>query len=413
MIFIKALRIGIFGLSRGSSLIDSILMCDGELTAVCDRNEKLFDCIPDSVAKDITFYTDFDKFIEHEMDAVILCNCFHQHAAYAIRALNKGIHVLSECLSNTTMAEGVALIRAAKASTAFYMLLENYPFMRFCQEMKRVYEGGSLGNFLYGEGEYNHPFNLDNADEHAKLRPYPDHWRNYLPRAYYITHSLAPLMYISGAKPVRVSAMPVNLPFDEYAAVGSPVSDRAAIITCLNDDGSVYRVTGCASFGAHSNYYRICGTRGMIENPRGKGGSVMLRYNSWQIPEGMQRLNEYTPEFPASVRALAEKADHGGGDFFAVVEFFNCIRENRRPVFDEYFATRCASVGILSHRSLLEFGVPYDIPDFTREEDMKKYENDTLTPFFSGENKPTMPCNSDPDYKPTEKQMENYLEMLK
>ena len=63
-------------------------------------------------------------------------------------------------------------------------------------------------------------------------------------------------------------------------------------------------------------------------------------------------------------------------------EFLSCIRENRRPEFDVYFATRMASVAILGHRSLLENGVPYDVPDFRREEDRKAYENDTLTPFY-------------------------------
>ena len=409
----KTIRLGIFGLSRGSSFFNNILMCDGEVVAVCDKNEDAFKKVPQNLQKDITFYTDFDKFIEHDMDAVLIANCFHQHAPFAIRCLEKGIHVLSECTSNGTMAEGVALVRAAKKSSAIYMLAENYPFMKANQEMKRVFEGGSLGRFLYGEGEYNHPFNMDNQDEHKSLRPYAKHWRNHLPRTYYITHSLAPLMYISGAVPVRVTAMPVNLPFDEYNIVGSSVSDRAAIITCLNDDGSVYRVTGCAAFGAHSNSYRVCGTNGMIENLRGKGDTVILRYNSWQIPDGMERKNEYTPEWPENVRALAESAGHGGGDFFEIREFFNCIREDRRPVFDEYFATRCASVAILSHRSLLEFGVPYDIPDFKCEDDLKKYENDTLTPFYDGDTPPTIASNSNPNYRPTDKQMQNYLDMLK
>ncbi len=408
----KTIRLGIFGLSRGSDFFENILMCDGEVVAVCDKNEQTFKNVPQSLAKDITFYTDFDKFIGHDMDALIICNYFNEHAPYAIKALEKNIHVLSECTSNSTMAEGVALVRAAKKSRAFYMLSENYPFMKMNQEMKRVYEGGSLGKFLYGEGEYNHPFNLDDHKTHKKLKPYPTHWRNYLPRTYYITHSLAPLMYITGAKPQRVTAMPVNLPFDEYTAVGSHVSDRAAIITCLNDDGSVYRVTGCTAFGAHSNSYRVCGTNGMIENLRGKGETVMLRYNSWQIPEGAEKTTEYTPEWPENVRTLAQMAGHGGGDFFVIREFLDCIREGRRPEFDEYFATTCASVAILSHRSLLEFGVPYDIPDFKNEKDCKKYENDTLTPFFDGDTPPTMPCNSAKDYKPTEKQTENYKKLL-
>ena len=61
---------------------------------------------------------------------------------------------------------------------------------------------------------------------------------------------------------------------------------------------------------------------------------------------------------------LIRKAGHGGGDFFVIRKFFECVRNQTMPDFDIYFATRLASVAILAHRSLLENGVPYDIPDF-------------------------------------------------
>jgi len=68
----------------------------------------------------------------------------------------------------------------------------------------------------------------------------------------------------------------------------------------------------------------------------------------------------------------------------------------------------------LAHRSSMEGGKVYDIPDFRKEEDCRPWENDFLTPFY-GDNgeKPTLPCCSHPDYKPTEKNMELYLEELK
>ena len=79
-------------------------------------------------------------------------------------------------------------------------------------------------------------------------------------------------------------------------------------------------------------------------------------------------------------------------------EFFTCIRENKRPVMDVYFATTMASVGILAHRSMLEGGVPYDIPDFRREEDRKQYENDHITPFYGTDgSEPTIACDSHPN----------------
>ena len=94
-------------------------------------------------------------------------------------------------------------------------------------------------------------------------------------------------------------------------------------------------------------------------------------------------------------------------------EFFSCIRENRKPEFDEYFATTCASVAILAHRSLMEKGVPYDIPDFRKEEDRVKWENDHLCPIPRTGIPASFPCCSHPDYRPTEEQYNNYLEAIR
>jgi hypothetical protein len=73
-----------------------------------------------------------------------------------------------------------------------------------------------------------------------------------------------------------------------------------------------------------------------------------------------------------------------------------------------------ASVAMLAHRSILEGGTPYDIPDFHLEENRKKYENDFLSPFWGADGSaPTLPCCSHPDYRPSERQMELYFEELK
>jgi len=407
----KKIRIGIFGLGRGENLIDNFKVNGGEIVAVCEQNEKKIAECKEKIG-DAAVYTDFDKFIEHPMDAVLLTNYFAEHAPYAIRCLEKGIHVLSECTSNGTMAQGVALVRAAEKSKAIYMLAENYPFMLFNKEMKRVCDGGTLGRILYAEGEYNHPFNMYDAEACATLAPDERHWRNFLPRSYYITHSLAPIMYATGSVPVRVTAMPVanEIPADCFTA--RYVNDAAAIITTLNNDGSVFKVTGCSGFGAHSNSYRICGTNGQIENIRGMGEKVMLRYNGWQIPEGMQETNCYDPEQSAEDAELAKNAGHGGGDFFVVREFLECIRTGKKPPFDVYFATTMASVAILAHRSILNGNQPYDIPDFRKEEDRAKYENDHSTPIpFSDGTEPDIPCNSRP-CTPSKLQKENYRNAL-
>jgi len=411
----KTVKIGVFGLDRGGDYLKSVIQNDGEVVAVCDKLESRFEYAKKIAGNDVATYTDFDSFIEHPgLEAILVANYFCQHVPFVIKALERNIHVLCECASNSTMAEGVALVRAAEKSDAIYMLAENYPFMKFNLEMKRVVEGGTLGKILYAEGEYNHPQNPAERKYISEVRPFEKHWRNYLPRSYYITHSLGPLMHITGAFPIRVSAMPVYAPNDPDYLVGLDVGDRAAIITCLNSDDSVFKVTGCAAFGAHGNSYRVCGTDGQIENLRDGTNRISLSYNSWCTPDGLDEHNCYDPDWAVDNPELVRHAGHGGSDFLVAREFLDCIREGRKPFFDVYAATTMASVGILAHRSILNGGIPYDIPDFRMEEDRAKYENDNLTPFYGPDgSEPTVPCCSHPDFVPKEEDVEDYRKMLR
>lgn len=398
----KTVKIGVFGGYRGSAYYKNFMANNGEIVAICEKNPVYAQKAKSALGDDIAVYSDFDSFIEHEgLEAILVSNYFHEHAPYAIRALEKGIHVLSECTSNGTMAEGVALVRAAEKSKAIYMLAENYPYMLFNQEMRRVFEGGTLGKLIFAEGEYNHPISpSDNLDYYISLCPSSTHWRYALPRSYYITHSLAPLKYITGATPKRVTAFAAMDPapvIEDSLQRGVP--ERAAIVLTQNDDGSVFRVTGCAGFGHHENSYRICCKKGQIENLRDHSGAVLLSYNSWDAPEGYEKPKLYQPELSDKDKELIDKAGHGGGDFFVAREFLDCIREGRKPAFDVYFATNMASVAILSHRSILEGGKPYDIPDFSKEEDRLLYENDTFAPFYGSDGTPpSIAISTMPDY---------------
>ena len=78
-----------------------------------------------------------------------------------------------------------------------------------------------------------------------------------------------------------------------------------------------------------------------------------------------------------------------------------CLKDGVEPYWDVYRATITASVAILAWRSVLDGGMPYDIPDFRREEDRKRYENDTLSPYPNEKYEADIPCSSQP-YAPTE-----------
>lgn len=124
----KKLRIGVFGGARGSTMINVLLHHpDAELVAVCDKYQPLLDQAGQRANEcgiNIELFNNFDDFIEYDMDAVVLANYANEHAPYAIRALRRGRHVLSEVLPCETMAQAVELIEAVEETGLVYAYAE-------------------------------------------------------------------------------------------------------------------------------------------------------------------------------------------------------------------------------------------------------------------------------------------------
>lgn len=375
----KAIRVGVLGAGRGQSFLQGAGSPAGMKTvAVCDLNNKRLDEIARRYK--VTTYTDYEQFLEHDMDAVILANYFHEHAPFAIKALKAGKHVMSECTCNATLAEGVELCRTVEKTGLIYMLAENYPYTAFSMEMRRLYRTGELGEVTYAEGEYNHPMP---ARDQLVISPGLKHWRAWIPPTYYCTHALAPLMYITDAMPIKVNGLSIACP--KVTGDCTRVSDPGSVILCRMNNGSVFRLFGLILPG-HSNWYRVHGTRGAMELTRGPGyfgpGRIRVWHEHWNKKRGEPAERTYMPDWPRHAE-LARKAGHGGGDFWTNFEFAKAIRSGRAPYFDVYRGVAMSSVGILAWKSALEDGKPVALPDFKKESSRKKYEHDNSSPFPS------------------------------
>lgn len=376
----KLIRVGVIGVGRGESFASGATEVVGmKLVALCDTWKERLKAA--GKRHRVATYTDFDKFLEHDMDAVVLANYFHQHAPFAIKALRAGKHVLSETAANTTLAEGVALCREVERSRKMYMFAENYPFTAFNQELRRLYRSGEIGKVTYGEGEYNHPMEPRSV---AALAPGRNHWRNWLPPTYYCTHALAPLMYITDTMPRKVNAL--SLAFPEVQAMSARVADPGFVILCRMDNGSVFRLFGLLMPG-HSCWYRLHGTKGAMEITRGPGyfgpQQVRVWHEEWNCKPGQPTERTYVPEWPEH-GDLARKAGHGGGDFWINFHFANAIRSGRQPYLDVYRGVAMSSIGIVAWRSALEEGRPVEVPDFRDEKARKRYEDNHWSPWPEG-----------------------------
>jgi predicted dehydrogenase len=371
------IRVGVVGVGRGESFVKAATDVVGmELVAICDTWAERLATL--GARYGVATYTDYDHFLEHEMDAVILANYFHQHAPFAIKALAAGLHVMSETACNGNLAEGVALCRAVEASGKIYMLAENYPFTAFNQELARLYRQGEIGQVTYAEGEYNHPMAPEAI---LRISPGRNHWRNWLPPTYYCTHALAPLMVITDTMPVSVNAL--SIPVPELTASLARHNDPGCVILCRMDNGAVFRIFGLGLPG-HSNWYRLHGVGGGMEITRGPGyfgpGQVRVWHDEWNCPPNTPTERTYVPDWPEH-GDLARRAGHGGGDFWTNFHFANAIRSGQSPYLDVYRGVAMSSVGILAWKSALANGQPFPIPNFRDECSRQTVENDHWSPW--------------------------------
>jgi predicted dehydrogenase len=384
----RKIRLGVVGAQRGAAFAKGAGPHVGmELVALCDVwKERLH-----QLGKElhVAAYTDYDKFLEHDLDAVVLANFFHQHAPFAIKALEAGKHVMSETACNATLAEGVALCRAVERTGRIYMLAENYPYTTFNLEMRRLYRSGEIGEVTYAEGEYNHPMSPQFWNS---ISCGVNHWRNWLPSTYYCTHALAPLVHITGARPVKLNALSIARP--EISRGTARRGDAGSVILCRMDNGAVFRLLGLLLPG-HSNWYRLHGTRGAMETVRGPGyfgpEQVRVWHEEWNRRAGDPLDRTCVPEWREHAE-LAGAAGHGGGDFWTSFHFAEAIRTGKQPFLDVYRGVAMSSVGILAWKSALQEGQPFDVPDFSKERERKLCENDHWSPWpeHAGPGQPTV-----------------------
>ena len=372
------IKIGAFGAIRGMTMIRQLIKStEAELVAVCDKNEVVLSaCRSEAEAlgkTNITYYTDFDRFFEHDMDAVVLANYANEHAPYAVKFLRSGRHVMSECLTMSCMKEAVELIEAVEESGKIYSYAENYCYTPVRTEMKKIYESGVLGELMYAEGEYIHDCS---PIWHGITYGERNHWRNLMPSTFYCTHSIGPILYMTGLRPVSVSAFETqNMPFMRELGTASGTF-CTEMITLSN--GALLR---SAHFNLkstrHSNYQLSC-NNGCVQD---LGDGRIAVYVEKPGENGKGETKTYDPE---AVIAGTEQSGHGGGDFFTTYYFVRSIlgdEEAMKKTVNVYQAVDMCMPGTLGFKSLAGGNVPVKIPDLRNRSERDAYRNDTFCAF--------------------------------
>ena len=364
----KRIRLGIWGLGRGMSFFKTCQFLNIDVVAGCDFNahmrENFKTACPGAFVTD-----DAEAFLGRDFDAVLLATFCPAHGPHAIQCLQAGKHVLSEVTSFFSLAEGVRLVEEVEKRGLVYNLAENYPFSAANMWLANRWREGLFGELMYAEYEYVHECRSLAYTYIDGIPVKPGHtvhnWRSWFNFHYYCTHSLGPVMVITGTRPVAVETFPCKPRIAGYlGGRGENGTMSPSLIRWTT-------APSCATHGRGNNdspSQRMWGTLGAYEI--GHGG-VRLRLGA----EGQAPMMAVNPKWEG-LGELAAQTGHGGGDFWTLYYFAREILTGEKGPFDIYGGCDVTIPGILAIRSAREGGKPMEVPDFRRKADRDRYRDD-------------------------------------
>jgi len=371
------IKVGVLGGYRGSSMINYCKIAnDAEVVAICDKVPEVLDGQRENAeGLNITFYDNFEDFIKHDMDAVVLANYANEHAPFAIRAMKEGKHVFSEVLPVQTMKEAVELIETVEETGKVYAYGENYCYMPAPYEMKKQYEAGKIGELEYAECEYVH-----NCEPiwHSITYGEEDHWRNNMYSTFYCTHSLGPVIHATGLRPVSVIGFE-GLRNHRNLRTGCKAGGFGIEMVTLENGAIVKSIHG----GLYKNsiWYSMYGSKGRMESARedAKNGDIGKLYILADEYDGGYKTEQYEDLNPThGMEDKVKNFGHGGSDFYSMYHFVKKINGDcDADIIDVYEAVDMFLPGMFAYRSILDGGVKKDIPNLRIKEEREKWRNDT------------------------------------
>ncbi|WP_218019057.1 Gfo/Idh/MocA family protein [Nocardia salmonicida] len=255
------MRVGVVGLTMGMYLATWCRRLGMEVAAACDRDPtrraEAAELLPQAAV-----FEDWSALLHHDLDAVVLANNFDEHAPLAIAFLERGIHVLSESAACVDEWQAAALLDAERRSSATYSFAENYVFHPHVQLIRNVLEAKEIGQVTLVEADYLHGMSPDDV---SSLIGDPGHWRGRIEPTAYCTHTLSPILALTGELPTEVTAFHVD-----------SADARAAVVMVVRLSGGGLAITRHGFLqgepDSHWSWVSVRGTEDLAESVRAPGG---------------------------------------------------------------------------------------------------------------------------------------------
>lgn len=365
---LESLNIGIVGaVGRGKSFKAALnAFPQVRVQAVCDvRADALSAAQADLGAREA--YLDYDDMLaKADLDAVVIGTPMQFHAPQTIAALERKLHVLCEVTAAVSLEECQALVAAANRSSAVYMMAENYTYIKSNVLVKELARLGLFGEIYYAEGEYIHELKALN-----ETTPWRRKWQTGIDGITYGTHSLGPILQcMPGDRVVRVSSAGSGHHYRDPRGDFYENQD-SCIMLAKTERGALIKIrVDMLSNRPHAmTNYQLQGTHGCYESARGSPGDLNKIWLASHCPDPNTWLDlgslegDYLPEVWRNPSQAALQSGHGGGDFFEVQDFLNCILNETPCPIGIHEAMDMTLPGLISQESIRQSGLWLEVPN--------------------------------------------------
>ena len=349
-------RVGISGLGRGLGPGRVFnLMPDCKVVAGCDPDPAARERVSKTFPDIVTFAT-YEEFLRFGLDIVVVATPMPLHHDQTIAALEAGCHVMQEVTLANSIQECRDIVEAAKAHPRQkFMLAENNCYLAHIMAWQRLWQQKMLGEFMYAEAEYVH-------DIRSLLRK-PDGtptWRASRPPITYCTHSLGPLIKVTGERCTVVTSFNTGSKLEPEL---KHIDFGVAIFKTTS--GGCIKILRAQAVAREPmmHYYSIYGTKGVLETARPPYpmqtnaylDDVPYLHNVMQLP-----LSGDVPGAPPEATA----GGHGTVEYYMVQDFLDSIRKDTPSPIDAEMGWDMTVPGLCAHESAMNGGAPVPIPSW-------------------------------------------------
>lgn len=350
----KKFKVGMVGVGRGTAYGNIFAHNDKtEITSLCDMDSgKLEENGKEFGLKDSQLFTNYEDFLNSDIDIVVLGTPIPSHADEVCKALLLNKHVLCEVTAADNIKDCERIVDAVRHSNGKYMMAENCIYMQFCIEWKEHIEKGRIGRPFYAEADYVHEI----RDRVSNM------WRANRAPIHYCSHSLGPVLYWMDDYIVRATASGNRSTMIDPPTIGNIDAQVALFET---NKGATIKVLRSSVALRHPALctYGIYGDKGFLESGRTGYDNIGRRYFDGIDPEDGRNIAVSSSNIDAPKES--QLGGHGSSEYYLVRDFLKSIEENTTPPIDVVRAMDMTVPGLIAHEAAMKGGIWLDVPRLT------------------------------------------------